>query len=79
MAARAFPLFQNEPFFPGLNHQGRYMKLSREEHKDCLITGCRREYLNLRRRNWWVGGWTKLHNKELHNLYASPNIIRVIK
>jgi hypothetical protein len=24
-------------------------------------------------------GWRKLHNKELHNLYASPNIIRVTK
>jgi hypothetical protein len=26
-----------------------------------------------------VGGWRKLHNKELHNLYSSPNIIRMIK
>jgi hypothetical protein len=26
-----------------------------------------------------TGGWRKLHNKELHNLYASQNIIRVIK
>jgi hypothetical protein len=26
-----------------------------------------------------VGGWSRLHNEELHNLYASPNIIRVIK
>jgi hypothetical protein len=24
-------------------------------------------------------GWRKLHNKELHNLYSSPSIIRVIK
>jgi hypothetical protein len=23
--------------------------------------------------------WTKLHNEELHNLYSSPNIIRMIK
>jgi hypothetical protein len=23
--------------------------------------------------------WRKLHNDELHNLYASPNIVRVIK
>jgi hypothetical protein len=26
-----------------------------------------------------VGGWRRLHNEELNNLYASPNIIRVIK
>jgi hypothetical protein len=26
-----------------------------------------------------AGGWRRLHSEELHNLYASPNIIRVIK
>jgi hypothetical protein len=26
-----------------------------------------------------VGDWRKLHNEKLHNLYASVNIIRVIK
>jgi hypothetical protein len=26
-----------------------------------------------------TGGWRELHNEELHNLYSSPNIIRVIK
>jgi hypothetical protein len=26
-----------------------------------------------------VGGWRRLHNEELCNLYASPSIIRVIK
>jgi hypothetical protein len=25
------------------------------------------------------GSWRKLHNDELHNLYPSPNIVRVIK
>jgi hypothetical protein len=26
-----------------------------------------------------TGEWRKLHNKELHDLYSSPNIVRVIK
>jgi hypothetical protein len=26
-----------------------------------------------------IGGWRKLHNEELHNLYSSPSIIRIIK
>jgi hypothetical protein len=26
-----------------------------------------------------TGGWRKLHNKELHNLYSSPSTIRIIK
>jgi hypothetical protein len=26
-----------------------------------------------------AGGWRKLHNEELHNMYGSSNIIRVIR
>jgi hypothetical protein len=26
-----------------------------------------------------TGGWRKLHNEELHNLYPSPSMIRMIK
>jgi hypothetical protein len=26
-----------------------------------------------------TGGWRKIHNQELHNLYSSTNIIRVSK
>jgi hypothetical protein len=26
-----------------------------------------------------TGGWKKLHNEELHELYSLPNIIRMIK
>jgi hypothetical protein len=31
------------------------------------------------RRNGVTGGWRKLHNEELHNLYSSLSIIRNIK
>jgi hypothetical protein len=26
-----------------------------------------------------AGGWRRLHNEELHNLFASPDVMRVIK
>jgi hypothetical protein len=26
-----------------------------------------------------MGGWRKLHNDELHDLYSLPSIIRIIK
>jgi hypothetical protein len=26
-----------------------------------------------------AGGWGRRHNEELHNLFASPNIIRLMK
>jgi hypothetical protein len=31
------------------------------------------------KRDELTGGWRKLHNEELHNLYSSPSIIRMIK
>jgi hypothetical protein len=31
------------------------------------------------RRDEVTGDWRKLHNEELHNLYSSPHIIRMIK
>jgi hypothetical protein len=30
------------------------------------------------KRDEMTGGWRKLHNEELHNLYSLPNIIRMI-
>jgi hypothetical protein len=31
------------------------------------------------RRDEATGDWRKVHNEELHKLYSSPNVIRMIK
>jgi hypothetical protein len=31
------------------------------------------------KRDEMAGSWRKLHNEELHNMYSSPSIIRMIK
>jgi hypothetical protein len=31
------------------------------------------------KRNKVKGGWRKMHNEELHNMYSSPSIIRMMK
>jgi hypothetical protein len=51
----------------------------REEHRLRVF-----ENMVLRRifgpkRDELKGEWRKLHNKELHDLYSSPSIIRIIK
>jgi hypothetical protein len=43
----------------------------REEHRLRRIFGQKRDEV--------TGEWRKLHNKELHDLYSSPSIIRIIK
>jgi hypothetical protein len=42
-----------------------------------LRTGCRGGYLD--RSDEVAREWRKLHNEELHDMYSSPNIIRIIK
>jgi hypothetical protein len=31
------------------------------------------------KRDELTGGWRQLHNEELHDLYSSPSVIRMIK
>jgi hypothetical protein len=31
------------------------------------------------KRDAMMGGWRKLHNEELHDLYSSPSILKMIK
>jgi hypothetical protein len=50
----------------------------REEHRLRIFENrvLRRIFGPKREKN---GSWRKLHNDELHSLYSSPNIVRVIK
>jgi hypothetical protein len=51
----------------------------REEHKLRVFENRLLRRIFGPKRNRVTGGWRKLHNEELHNLYSSPSIIRIIK
>jgi hypothetical protein len=51
----------------------------REEHKLRVFENRVLRRIFGRKRDRVTGGWRKLHNEELHNLYSSPSIIRIIK
>jgi hypothetical protein len=50
----------------------------REEHRLRMFENRVLRIFGLKR-DEVTGGWRKLHNEELHNLYFSPSIIRMIK
>jgi hypothetical protein len=50
----------------------------REEHKLRVFENRMLRILGPKR-DGVTGGWRKLHNEELHNLYSSPSIIRIIE
>jgi hypothetical protein len=51
----------------------------REEHRLRLFENRVLRRIFGPKRDDVTGDWRKLHNEELHNLYSSPNIIRMIK
>jgi hypothetical protein len=51
----------------------------REEHRLRVIENRVLRRIFGPKRDHVMGDWRKLHNEELHNLYSSPNIIRMIK
>jgi hypothetical protein len=51
----------------------------REEHRLRVSESRVRRRTFGPKRDEVTGGWRKLHNEELHNLYSSPSIIRMIK
>jgi hypothetical protein len=51
----------------------------REEHRLRVFENRVQRRIFGPKRSEVTGGWRKLHNEELHGLYSSPSIIRVIK
>jgi hypothetical protein len=51
----------------------------REEHKLRVFENRVLRRIFGPKRDEVTGGWRKLHNEELHCLYSSPSIVRVIK
>jgi hypothetical protein len=51
----------------------------RKEHKLRVFENSVLRRIFEPKRDGVTGGWRKLHNEELHNLYSSPSIIRIIK
>jgi hypothetical protein len=51
----------------------------REEHKLRVFENRVSRRIFVPKRDGVTGGWRKLHNEELHNLYSSPSIIIIMK
>jgi hypothetical protein len=63
-------------------HQIMFQKTYPQKRTNFIETN--REFRNIRRifgpkSDEVTGGWRKLHNEELYNLYSSPSITRMIK
>jgi hypothetical protein len=51
----------------------------REEHRLRVFVTRVLRRISGQKRTEVTGGWRRLHNEELHNVYSSPSIIRMIK
>jgi hypothetical protein len=54
------------------------LTLREERRLKMLENSVQRRIFGLKREEF-MGGWRKLHNEELRDLYSSPSIIRMIK
>jgi hypothetical protein len=66
-------------FFPVVLYMCETLSLTlREEHRLRVFENRVLRRLFEPKRGEVMGGWRKLHNKELCNLYSSPDIIRIM-
>jgi hypothetical protein len=57
---------------------GNWSLTLREEHRLRVFENRVLRRIFGPKRDEVMGGWRKLHNEKLHNLYSSPSIIRMI-
>jgi hypothetical protein len=75
-----FPPNKNTIYCQGLKTlKELYIGVSREEHRLRVFENKVLRGIFGPKRDEVTGDWRKLHNEKLHNLYSSPNIIRMIK
>jgi hypothetical protein len=68
-----------ECFFPVVLYECETWSLTlREEHRLGVFQNRVLRKIFEPKRDEVTGEWRKLHNKELHELYSSPSIIRII-
>jgi hypothetical protein len=58
---------------------GTWSLILREEHRLRVFKNRVLRKIVGPKRNEVTGEWRKLHNRELHNLYSSPDMIKHIK
>jgi hypothetical protein len=51
----------------------------REEHRSTVFENRVLRRIFGPKRDEATGGWRELHDEELHGLYSSPNVIRMMK
>jgi hypothetical protein len=56
-----------------------YLVLKQEERRLRVFENRVLRRVSGPKRDEVTGEWRKLHNKELHDLYSSPSIIRILK
>jgi hypothetical protein len=66
--------------FPAVSYECETWSLTLSEEHELRVfeNGALREIF-ITKRNDVIGGWRKLHNEELYNLYCSPDIVSIAK